>query len=77
MLLPPGLYLAKGRPITYSPLSGEKFARSLMTPIPPAAILSFLQAGYPVDLVLRLAVHAINGIHSRFGVSRANARGRS
>jgi len=53
--------------VTYSPLSGEKFARSLMTPIPPAAILSFLQAGYPVDVVLRLTVHTINGIHSRFG----------
>ena len=53
--------------VTYSPLSGEKFARSLMTPIPPAAILSFLQAGYPVDLVLRLTVHTINGIHSRYG----------
>ena len=53
--------------VTYSPLSGEKFARSLMTPIPPAAILSFLQAGYPVDVVLRLTVHAINGIHSRYG----------
>ena len=53
--------------VTYSPLSGEKFARSLMTPIPPAAILSFLQAGYPVDLVLRLSVHTINGIHSRYG----------
>jgi hypothetical protein len=53
--------------VTYSPLSGEKFARSLMTPIPPAAILSFLQAGYPVDVVLRLAVHTINGIHSRYG----------
>jgi len=48
-------------------MSGEKFARSLMTPIPPAAILSFLQAGYPVDVVLRLTVHAINGIHSRYG----------
>jgi hypothetical protein len=53
--------------ITYSPLSGEKFARSLMTPIPPAAILNFLQAGYPVDLVLRLAVHSVNGINSRYG----------
>lgn len=53
--------------ITYSPLSGEKFARSLMTPIPPAAILNFLQAGYPVDIVLRLAVHSVNGIHSRYG----------
>jgi hypothetical protein len=42
--------------VTYLPMSGEKFARSLMTPIPPAAILSFLQAGYPVDVVLRLTV---------------------
>jgi hypothetical protein len=63
-----GIYLDRPT-ITYAPLSGEKFARSLMAPIPPAAILSFLQAGYPVDLVLRLCVHAVNGIHSRFGGS--------
>lgn len=55
--------------ITFLPISGEKFARSLMTPIPPAVILNFLQSGYPADLVLRLTVHAINGIHSRFGGS--------
>jgi hypothetical protein len=59
--------------VTYLPMSGEKFARSLMTPIPPAAILNFLQGGYPVDLVLRLTVHSINGIRSRFGVG-ARAR---
>ena len=53
--------------ITYSPLSGEKFARNLMTPIPPPAILNLLQAGYPVDVVLRLCVHSVNGIQSRFG----------
>jgi hypothetical protein len=53
--------------ITYSPLSGEKSARSLMTPIPPAAVLNFLQAGYPVYIVLRLAVHSVNGIQSRYG----------
>ena len=53
--------------VTYLPMSGEKFARSLMTPIPPAAVLSFLQAGYPADVVLRLTVHTINGIHSRYG----------
>jgi hypothetical protein len=55
--------------VSYLPFSGEKFARSLMTPIPPAAILNFLQAGYPADLVFRLTVHTINGIHSRFGGS--------
>lgn len=59
--------------ITYSPLQGEKFARSLMTPIPPAAILSLIQANYPVDLVLRLCVHSVNGIRNRYGGS-ARAR---
>ena len=59
--------------VTFLPMSGEKFARSLMTPIPPAAILNFLQGGYPVDVVLRLTVHSINGIRSRFG---AGARAR-
>jgi hypothetical protein len=59
--------------VTYVPLSGDKFARSLMTPIPPAAVLNFLQGGYPVDVVLRLTVHSINGIRTRFGVG-ARAR---
>jgi hypothetical protein len=53
--------------ITYAPLMGERFARSLMTPIPPAAVLSLIQAGYPIDLTLRLAVHTLNGIDNRFG----------
>ena len=48
--------------ITYAPLMGERFARSLMTPIPPPALLSLVQAGYPIDLTLRLAVHTLNGI---------------
>ena len=53
--------------ITYTPIMGDKFARSLMTPIPPPAILSLMQAGYPVDLVFRLLVQEINGIQNRFG----------
>jgi hypothetical protein len=53
--------------ITYTPLMGERFARSMMSPIPPAAVLSLLQAGYPVDLVLRLMVSVINGIANRYG----------
>src|SRR5215813_6973796 len=53
--------------ITYAPLVGERFARSLMTPLPPPSILSLIQAGYPVDAVLRLTVHEINGIRNRYG----------
>jgi hypothetical protein len=53
--------------ITYSPLVGERFARSFMTPVPPAAILSLIQAGNPADLVFRLMAHVVNGLHNRFG----------
>ena len=53
--------------ITYSPVMGDKFAKSLMSPIPPSAILSLMQSGYPVDLVFRLLVHEINGIRNRYG----------
>ncbi|SPD75599.1 conserved hypothetical protein [uncultured Desulfobacterium sp.] len=60
--------------ITYAPISGDRFARSMMAPIPPAAILSLIQAGYPVDLVFRLLVQEINGIRNRFG---GEARARS
>jgi hypothetical protein len=53
--------------ITYSPLVGEQFARSLMTPIPPAGLLTLIQAGYPADLVFRVLTHSINGIRNSFG----------
>jgi hypothetical protein len=38
-----------------------------MTPIPPPAILSMMQAGYRADMVLRVAVNAVNGVRNRFG----------
>lgn len=53
--------------ISFTPILGDKFARSLMAPVPPAAILSLLQAGYPADLVFRMLVQEINGIRNRFG----------
>src|SRR6185436_21017407 len=53
--------------ITYTPLMGERFARSLMTAIPPPALMNLIQAGYPVDLIFRLTVHAVNGLRNRYG----------
>jgi len=53
--------------ITYQPLSGDKFARSLMAPIPVSGILSLIQAGYPADLVLRICVNSINGLENDYG----------
>ncbi len=51
--------------ITYAPLAGERFARSMMMPIPPSAILNVIQAGFPVDVVLRLTVQSVNGVDNR------------
>jgi len=63
---------AKGRyanrpTITYQPLMGEKFTRSLMTPIPIGALLSLVQAGWRADVVYRLAAQSVNGIYNRAG----------
>jgi hypothetical protein len=53
--------------ITYQPLSGSKFARSMMTPIPVTGVLAMIQGGYPADIALRLCVNSINGIANDYG----------
>ena len=59
--------------ITYTPISGNQFAKSLLQPLPPSEILELIQAGYPADNVLLLTTRAINGIYNRSGIG---ARGR-
>jgi hypothetical protein len=59
--------------ISYTPLSGDKFTKSLLRPIPPAGIFQLIQAGYPADFVLQVTVRALNGISnhgSMGGVAR-------
>jgi hypothetical protein len=51
--------------ITYTPITGDKFARSLLRPIPPSAVFELIQAGYPADVILRVTTRAINGIYNR------------
>ena len=51
--------------ITYVPLTGEKFLRGLITPIDPKNIFFMMQAGYPADFLLGLAVDSLNGVHNR------------
>ena len=53
--------------ITYQPLSGDKFAKSLMAPLPVTGILSLIQSGYPADFVLRICVNGINGLENAYG----------
>jgi hypothetical protein len=51
--------------ITYNPLMGENFARSILKPIPNSAILLLVEADYSIDYVLRICVQAINGLENR------------
>jgi hypothetical protein len=53
--------------ITYAPLVGEKFAKTLMTPIPPPALFFLIQAGWPVDFVFRSCIQSVNTIQNRSG----------
>jgi len=53
--------------ITYQPLAGDKFTRSLMLPIPISGVLFLIQSGYPADLVLRICANSINGLQNSYG----------
>jgi hypothetical protein len=48
--------------LTYIPLSGAEFTKSVLTPIPPKSIMSLIQAGWRADLLMRLTVRSINGV---------------
>jgi hypothetical protein len=51
--------------ITYTPMTGQKFLRGLITPIDPKNIFFMLQSGYAADFVLGLTVESLNGVHNR------------
>jgi len=51
--------------ITYTPLTGTKFIRSSLMPLPPDAVFFMLQAGWPADGVLLAAVASINGLKNQ------------
>jgi hypothetical protein len=61
------LQYAERPTITYAPLSGERFARSLMKPLPAPSVMSLIEAGYPIDVVLRVCVNGVNGVRNRYG----------
>lgn len=51
--------------ITYTPLAGDRFTRSLLRPIPPSALFQLVQAGFPADIILQMTVRGINGLTNR------------
>ena len=55
--------------ITYAPRAGPKFIRSLLTPLPPAAVFSLVQGDWPVEDVVWGVVKSINGVGPRSPVT--------
>lgn len=48
--------------VTYTPMTGERFSRSLLTPLAPASLLAMMEAGWASEPLLRLTVRSINGV---------------
>ena len=61
--------------ITYAPITGAKFNKSFLQPLPPKAILFLLQSGWAVDMVLPITVSALNGHRSRIAGGRSKRSG--
>jgi hypothetical protein len=52
--------------ITYAPMVGPQFAKSILTPIRPEAVLAMIESGWKVNGLFPLTVHSINGVRNRF-----------
>lgn len=53
--------------VTYAPLTGANFIKTMMTPVPPGAIMFLVESGWPVDFLLQVSVQAINGLRNQKG----------
>ena len=51
--------------ITYVPISGDKFTKSLLTPIPPSSLVVMMQAGWPARFLFTLCVKSVNELDNR------------
>jgi len=70
-----GARWAESPTITYSPMSGERFTKSLIRPVHPEELLSLVQSGWPVDKSLAVGVRSINGLHAGSRIEVVKQRG--
>lgn len=59
-----GLSYTEKPTISYAPLAGSDFSRRLLQPIPIEVIFSLGQAGWPLDIVMAIALQRINDVEN-------------
>jgi hypothetical protein len=57
-----GVELAEQPTVTYTPLQGEQFVKSLLTPLAPSTLLLLYHSGWAIDRVLRVCVQELNDV---------------
>jgi hypothetical protein len=57
-----GVLFSNTPTVTYQPLTGDRFMKSMLQPIPPLALFQMLQTGWSADMLLRISVRTINGL---------------
>ena len=50
--------------VTYQPLLGDRFTKSLLQPIPPSSVFQLLQGGWGANLVFPTVVGSVNGLRN-------------
>lgn len=53
--------------ITYTPMTGQAFSRSMLTPLPPSVVFFLIQSGWSAERLMRLTNSMINQIHNEIG----------
>lgn len=51
--------------VTYTPLTGDKFVKSLMTPLSPESVFSTIESGWPAEAILFTTVASLNGLRNQ------------
>lgn len=51
--------------VTFSPMTGDKFMRAIVEPIPAVRVLSLIESGYDARFALETCVSTINGLRNR------------
>ena len=51
--------------VTYTPMTGDKFVRALMTPLPPESVFFTIESGWPAEAILFTTVSRLNGLKNQ------------